>query len=274
MTSSLIVQLVSIPGDVAKPNEDLAVSAGRVTVVLDGATIRTPTGCTHGVPWYTRHLGAALLSGVLHERSLINTLAYAISDVAAMHNGCDLSHPGTPSAGVGMVRVLGSSLQFLTLGDITLVLDLADELRVVTDDRVSKTAPDERREADRHPIGSPAKQAALQAMKPVELAARNQPNGYWIAAADPMAAEHALTGEVSLADVRRVALVSDGAARAVTFGLVADWRSALDMIEADGPEKLIRLIREAEAEDSQGLRWPRNKASDDATVAFIKAIRI
>jgi hypothetical protein len=48
---------------------------------------------------------------------------------------------------------------------------------------VDKTARAEREEADRHPFGSAEKQAALLRMKHAELAARNQPGGYWVAAA-------------------------------------------------------------------------------------------
>ncbi|WP_433321386.1 hypothetical protein ACQP0U_11980 [Micromonospora sp. CA-269861] len=74
--------------------------------------------------------------------------------------------------------------------------------RVITDDRVGKTAREERDEADRHPFGSAEKQSALLRLKHVELAARNQPGGYGVAAADPIAARQAIIGEVPLGSVR------------------------------------------------------------------------
>jgi len=58
----------------------------------------------------------------------------------------------------------------------------------------SETAPAERAEVDRHLIGTPEKAAALIPMKRAELAARNVEGGYWIAAAEPSAADHARTG--------------------------------------------------------------------------------
>ena len=243
-------------------------STDDVVVVLDGATVRTDTGCEHGVPWYVQHLGPALINGAAGRRSLTQVLADAIRVVAAAHPGCDLTHPGTPSASVGMVRAVDDVVQYLTLGDVSLVLDLEDELRVITDDRISQTALEQRKEADRYPIGSPDKQRALLAMKPVELAARNRDDGYWIAAADPAAADHAITGDVPFTRVRRLGLASDGAARAVAFGLV-NWREALDL----APEVVIEQVRKAERHDPKGIKWPRNKASDDATLASITAWR-
>jgi hypothetical protein len=114
----------------------------------------------------------------------------------------------------------------------------------------------------------PEKAAALVRMKHAELAARNVEGGYWIAATDPTAAHHALTGEVPLAEVRQVAVLSDGAARAVdAFGLY-DWPGALEVLRDSGPDELIRQVRAAEASDPTAARWPRNKISDDATVAY------
>ncbi|MFE9695167.1 hypothetical protein [Micromonospora sp. NPDC005806] len=86
----------------------------------------------------------------------------------------------------------------------------------------------EREEADRHPFGSAEKQAALLRMRHAELAARHQPGGYWVAAADPFAAQHAITGEVPLVSVRRVAVLTDGAARLVAL---FDWPDVLDVLD-------------------------------------------
>jgi hypothetical protein len=133
---------------------------------------------------------------------------------------------------------------------------------------VSQTAAAERREADAHLIGSPLKDEAMIRMKHAELAMRNRSGGYWIAAADPAAAEHATAGRVSTGELQRFAVLTDGAARIVTpFGELS-WRELLDLAETEGPEAVLRRVRAAEASDPLGQRWPRNKRSDDATLAL------
>jgi hypothetical protein len=90
--------------------------------------------------------------------------------------------------------------------------------------------------------------------------------GYWVAAADPDAEVHTHTGRVPRTDARRAAVLSDGAAVLVEYGL-ADWSEVLDILEHAGPGELIRRIRQAEASDPYGERWPRYKTGDDATAA-------
>jgi len=199
-------------------------------------------------------------------------LAEAIKDTAALHRGtCDLEHPGTPSAAVGILQERRGALRYLLLGDVTLVLKrMTDDIRVLTDNRISATALTERAVANALPNGSPEKDQALVRMKQTELTSRNVAGGFWVAAADPRIVKHAITGEVPASEVGQAALLSDGAARAVApFGLY-DWPQLLVALTEAGPDELIRRIRAAEDGDPHGLQWPRNKIHDDATVALVK----
>jgi hypothetical protein len=76
-------------------------------------------------------------------------------------------------------------------------------------------------------------------------------------------------GEVPLQDVRRVAILSDGAARAVDLFNLFDWRQALELMASNGPDDLIRRMRAVEKEDAKAVEWPRKKISDDATVVYL-----
>jgi hypothetical protein len=143
----------------------------------------------------------------------------------------------------------------------------------VTDTRINLSATEERRLVDSFPNGSPEKSAALIKMKMAEISVRNSPDGYWVASADPAVVSHALTGALPADSVSRAAMLTDGAARlAVPFGL-RDWSSVLDILEAGGPERLIRETRELESRDPQGVQWPRNKQSDDATAILIRRVQ-
>jgi hypothetical protein len=205
--------------------------------------------------------------------SPLEALTSAIKQTADLHRAtCDLDHPGTPSAAVGIVQIDGEAVRYLVLGDVTIVFDATGSEIVATDDRVSKTAERERAAADALPAGSPEKDAALVRMKEAELAARNKPGGYWIAASDPAAADHALTGTAQLAEVRRLATMTDGAARVVDPFRLRDWGAVLDLLATGGPKALIDDVRRAEASDPEGNRWPRNKISDDATVIYSEGI--
>ncbi|MEV6305858.1 protein phosphatase 2C domain-containing protein [Actinoplanes sp. NPDC051861] len=259
--------VASLASDTNGENEDWYSASAHLLVVLDGATARTGTGCRHGISWYAAHLGAALSEGAQDSTlDLPQILARGIKRVADLHPSCDLTHEGTPSAAVAIVRRTGTWMEYLVLGDVSIVLDGTDGVVAISDDRVSQTATAERRAADALPIGSSEKTAAMVRMKRAELAMRNREGGYWIAAADPAAAEHVITGQVRTEEIRRFAVLTDGAARIVDpFGEIS-WTELLDIAEHDSPEAILRRVRALESDDPAGIRWPRNKRSDDATL--------
>jgi hypothetical protein len=263
------VSAFSEPGRTDGDNEDWASANSGLIVVIDGTTTRTKSGCRHGGAWYATQLGSAV-STLASNRdvSLSAGLRAAIQHVADQHRECDLTHPSTPSAAVAALRSSGGHLEYLVLGDITVVMDRENGLEIVVDDRVHATARFERNMVDRHPIGSPEQQSALLQMKHAELAVRNQPDGYWVAATDASVVTQALTGQVELNRLRRIAVLSDGAARIVVMFELVDWAGLLDALDETGPQEVVRRIRAIEATDPEGRRWPRNKQSDDATIVY------
>ena len=178
------------PGSQETANEDWAgvAAPGLVAVVLDGlsAPDSTGTGCRHGTPWYVSQLGPRLLAMAADpSRSLADALAEAIRQVASLHPGCDLHHPGTPSATVVLLRALDERVDYLALADATLLLDTTDGLKVISDERVSQLAGKERAAANQVPVGSALKLRRRAQLTRALRRARNRPGGYWVAAADP-----------------------------------------------------------------------------------------
>jgi hypothetical protein len=240
-------------------------------VLLDGlsAPDGTGTGCRHGTPWYVSHLGPQLLALASDpSRSLADALAEAIRQVASLHPGCDLTHPGTPSATVVLLRTLDKGADYLALADAVLLLDTTDGLKVVSDERVDQLAAKERAAAQ-VPSGSALKLRRRAQFTKALRRNRNRPGGYWVAAADPQAASQAVTGSLPSKTLHRAVLLSDGASRLVDpFGL-ATWEELLALLDENGPEELLRQVRAAEAVDPDGRQWPRTKRSDDATAVYV-----
>lgn len=268
MPRDLAVRSATEAGSPDKPNEDAIAIAGRMVVVADGSTSRTDTGCIHGVAWYAQQLAESIARRAdLHPTE---SLAAAIEETAGHHRStCDLSHPGTPSAAVGIVSVDEQTLRYLVLADVTILIETNNGLTVVSDDRVSHTATAERQTANALPAGSVAKAEALTRMKHAELAARNRVGGFWVATDDPAVVAEALSGEIPVEHVRRVALLTDGAARAVDLFGCYDWAGMLQAIDHGGPAKVVHQVRACEVGDAEARSWPRNKISDDATAVIL-----
>lgn len=226
------------------------------------------TGCIHTTPWYVAHLAAALIEQATTrpEATLADCAADALARVAASHaDTCDLTHTGTPSSSIALLRAKETTVEYLSLFDSVILLDGPDGVEKISDLRVDGYAQAEHRETLRHEIGTPEHQQAVSGLVAAQRPHRNTPEGYWVAGSNPQAAHHALTGTIERARLERAALLSDGASCLVEDYHQTDWTGLLDLLHTHGPEHLIRQVRQTEATDPTGTKWPRYKASDDAT---------
>jgi hypothetical protein len=257
----------------SKPNEDWIGISPTAMLVLDGVTVPDgiDTGCVHGTPWYVDTLGRAILHlcndhGALDLRQVLRR---AIEAARNIHKAtCDVSAPGTPAATVALFRVNSDGCDYLVLSDAFMIAEMSDgRLVAVTDRTLDSLATAERAAVYRLPIGTPEHTEALLRMVRKQIRLRNQRGGYWVAAAEPCAADHAIIGRFALSDVRRAAVLTDGAARLVEPFNRWDWRQLLDVADASAHEVIART-RRLEQADAKGRRWPRYKTSDDAAIAY------
>ncbi|MEU1287794.1 hypothetical protein [Kitasatospora sp. NPDC005856] len=241
-----------------------------LAIVLDGlSTVGLDTGCEHGVPWYVAQLGGHLMAALADaERPLADGLAQALEQVAALHPTCDLANPGTPSATVSILRCGGKQLDYLVLADSPIVFEQNDEYLVKTDLRVNTVVPELRAETERFATGTPEHTESVRRMVAAQRLTRNTADGYWVAASNSEAAGRAFTGAVPATGVSAVAVMSDGASRLVTDYGTASWPEVFATLRAAGADGLISAVRDVEATDPDGVRWPRYKRGDDAAVAF------
>jgi hypothetical protein len=235
-------------------NEDAVVAGEGFAVVLDGATPEpgTDSGCVHSVRWFVTelvgNLARLLTCDGLGRSPLTETLRHAIETVGRSHRDtCDLTNPRSPAATVAIVREHPDHVEYLVLGDTTVAVeDGQGRISAVTDDRIERFAD-----------------------RPwAELChVRNMPGGFWVAGGKPAAAGHAMVGRAAVADVRRIALFTDGATRLVErYGW--EWRALLDVLDTHGPAECISRTRAAESGTPVGRFG--GKHHDDATAVLCR----
>ncbi|MDL2081938.1 protein phosphatase 2C domain-containing protein [Streptomyces sp. GXMU-J15] len=257
-------ELVSEPGDPARPNEDFASVAlpasgqGGAVIVLDGVTPpRTGTGCLHSVPWFTARLGGALteLTVSLPDIPLAEVLSRALARTADAHREtCDLSHPRTPQATVVLARWSPDSVDYLVLSDSTLLVRAPDgTVTPYADDRLARLP-----------------RSALATNALVDANLRNREGGFFTAAADPSVAERAVTGTLPRSGVRALAALTDGATRWVDRFREGDWAGCLDVVREEGAQALVDRVRALERADTERVFLGRSKTHDDATVVLVE----
>ncbi len=227
------VVLATEAGTAGWPNEDFAAAAPGAAVLLDGCTTvprERDTGCRHGVAWYARTLGGLLLGEISAEPEipLAAALAAAIGMVRVRHERS--CDLGNPATPAATVIAVRAGLSGLDL------LALSDSV-IVADYGASR---DPVVITDTHPAAGPVPEVAAQAR----------------------------TERLPVAGLRAIALLSDGATRIVDQYHLLNWRGLLTVLADGGPAELIGRARAAEASDPDGIRWPRSKPSDDATIVY------
>lgn len=263
----------SRPGS-ARANEDWvgATETESVIVVLDGLTAPEGVGgCIHDTPWYVSRLGHHLLvSASDQEKSLRAALREAILSVSAEHDGtCDLSDPGTPSSTVAVVRIGPAQVESLVLADSPVIVELSHGIDVVTDQSVETVVQTEREAALAAPAGSQEKADRMADLVRAQRLVRNTPHGYWIAGSNPDAADYGVARSWPREDVQRLAAMTDGVSCLVEVYQAMSWGELLDVAQKD-ITSVISQVRQLEATDPEGVRWPRYKTSDDATIAYVE----
>lgn len=166
----------------AEANEDFAGLTPTAAVLLDGAGLSgTETLCCHGVAWYSRTLGGALLRKLADDdgADLRDILAFAIDQTADAHRDtCDLDDPGTPSATVLIARFGPQRVEYLVLADSVLLVETAGgEPLVLTDDREAEIGRSYRAEMDGLDNGTPAHDDARRRDVQALRSHRNRPGG-------------------------------------------------------------------------------------------------
>ncbi|GAA0948733.1 protein phosphatase 2C domain-containing protein [Kribbella koreensis] len=256
-----------------RPNEDFVVVTPDLAIVVDGAGVPMG-GCHHGVAWYAQQLGARTLAALAGrpDLPLMEGLHEALVAVATSHaDTCDLTDPGTPCAAVGILRIGPETVDTLALSDVTVVVENGDGPQVTCDLRIEEISGTEPDAVAGLLFNTPEHKAALTALVSNQTRTRNRADGWWVAAAEPEAARHAVVNTYARGDIRRLAIFSDGATRPADQMGLYTWSEYLDLLDNVGAAGLIAHVREIEIADPDGARYPRTKRHDDATLATWRA---
>lgn len=269
-------------------NEDCAGAHGGLAWVIDGATdvIDAPlTAAPSDAAWFARFLDAELmlvargdagtspggsldrLPDVLAERA---AQAFA---AAAQRSPKDRSEH--PSASGLIVRASGHSLEYLSIGDCTLIAESTGG--IVTVGMEPEEAGDKwlaRAIAAFHEREAAATAEAARAhVWPRVRAVRsfmNLEDGYGVFSITPTPRRFVRSGSIELRAGGRALLASDGLMRLIDIFHRMDAQQLLAAAAKRGFPDLIAELRALEHEDATCRRFPRAKVSDDATGVLIE----
>jgi hypothetical protein len=279
MTLTLLDSL-SLPGDLAKANEDAFGHDTQAAVVIDGATplgdslMPGPSDAAWIAQFGARRLLAHLRDGMSARKALRAALADTQKSFEALRRAPVEEMWQTPCASM-MLAVPGEDgVELLWFGDCAALIKQGDAAVTVVGETMDKRAAEAQRaqalakEKNLSPAAGLSRQEFIGALR----SGRNHINSgnSWLFSPDVKAASHVSRRVVKAASGSILLLASDGfLALASDYGAYsADSLMAAAMDK--GLKPLGEELRAIEAGDAGGDKFPRFKKSDDATALLLK----
>lgn len=264
-------------------NEDLVRIQENAAIVLDGATgltERSITDASSDGRWYVETLADDLSDRLDSSRALSEIASAAITNVAEEYH----EHPGSeavephevPSAAGVLLRWDRSNVEYLVLGDCSVVFETADGVESVLGEgprELDQKVIDEMktlRAESAEPIEYESLRDKVHPMIVEHRKLKNTQGGYWTFGLDPNAVDHADTGSVPVGQVEYVYAFTDGFEPVcATYDAFTDWSTLGRYLRTDGADRATNILRAFEATDPQCRTYPRLKPSDDVGIATI-----
>jgi hypothetical protein len=257
-----------------KPSEDRIFHTPGAVIVLDGESNAfdvTPSG-----GWYAHDLGEGLAKALTAtpDADLRQVLEEAIGALTGLHG---LPKETAPAASVSMVRQHGQRVDALVLAHNPVVAIATDEtVEAVRDDRAARVITGYAEHAEYrarlragHGFDTSEHRELLERLSDRQMRHINREGGYWMAHAAPEAARHAVARSWPAPDLTEILIMTDGVSVAVEEYGLTSWADMARVCRTHGPALVLDKIRDAELADHRGLRWPREKISDDKALAAV-----
>lgn len=252
----------------AASDEDRIFVSDAGVIVLDGATSFAPDGLS--ARDYVDRLGCHLLRRLSSDEELATILSESIELTAReldVRPGCG------PSSTVAIVRQRDMFVDVLVLGDSVVSVGAeGDSFSTVRDERLDALKlPESDRYRARLAEGTgfdSEHRSLLRALQRQQRMHRNRPGGYWIAEADPGAAEHAIVKKYPTDATRWAVAATDGFAD-ILPAVGITW-AEIAVCDPEGLMGLLERCHRWEDEcDPDGAALPRAKRHDDKSVAVV-----
>jgi Protein phosphatase 2C len=180
----------------------------------------------------------------------------------------------TPAASFALIRLIGSEIEVLRLGDCLVLLEASDGAVTVMDHPVLAAIEAETRSAllalRARGITDPKEAfAAMMSRLRAERLRRNLSDGYGVLAAERSCLPMIHLDRMPARALRRILLVSDGYYRLVDHYNAASDAELVRRTEEIGADAMLQQLRAIEAADPLGTQYPRLKIADDATALLI-----
>ena len=266
-------------------NEDVAGISRYGAWVLDGATglnNKKIVSDESDAKWYVDWWNNYLSQNIDKDFSLKDILNNGIDSVAREYKNTvgniKVDKLDIPSCSIVIIKYYKDKLEYLVLGDCTLLTKVNNNYNCIKDESVCRL--DEVVFNSIKNIENINELSLLDKKNkvlPVIIENRlkkNTKEGYWILEFNKDAVDNAIHGFIDVKDEISIVLTSDGFSCAFDRYNLVNKKDVFSIVKNKGIDYIYSKIRDLEREDLNGIVYPRFKVSDDSTCVYLNLYNI
>lgn len=267
-----------------KYNEDIAHVTDNAAWVMDGAT-----GLGKGklvsdesdAKWFVEVWNNFLINNINRtdktiKELMLNGISYVHEKYLSKVGSKEVGDIDTPSASVVIVRWNEKELEYFALADCQIWIKEGDNIAVIEDERLPEFDDKVIKVMAGYINKGYSLAEAREAVQNLLIGNRlkkNTENGYWTLSFDLKALNYAQEGKMLINNNNHpleLLLCSDGFHCIVDKYKAMSQKEVFNYICKYSLDKLCNYIREIEADDLEGKKYPRFKKSDDASAVYLR----
>ncbi|MEW9078504.1 hypothetical protein [Terrisporobacter glycolicus] len=261
-------------------NEDMVGLCKKGAWVLDGATglnnknlISKESDAKWYVSWWNKYLQENIDKDKSLKEIVLEGLEKIKKEYLLKLNGLKIENLDLPSASVVIIKFYTDKLEYILLGDCTLLLNKLNEDIIIKDERVCKL--DEKVFSKMENLNKRCNLTIFEKkniLLPLIIENRlkkNSDKGYWILEFNKEAVEKSIHGYIDVEGEVRIMMSSDGFSCAWDRYNIFKENEMIEVGKNKGIEYINNKIRKLEKEDYNGIIFPRFKESDDSSCVYL-----
>lgn len=261
-------------------NEDVVGMTRYGAWVLDGATglnnkkiVSDESDAKWYVDWWNNYLSQNIDKDFSLKDILYNGIDIVTREYKNTVGNTKVDKLDIPSCSIVIIKYYKDKLEYLVLGDCTLLTKVNNNYNCIKDESVCRL--DEVVFNSIKNIENINELSLLDKKNkvlPVIIENRlkkNTKEGYWILEFNKDAVDNAIHGFIDVKDEISIVLTSDGFSCAFDRYNLVNKKDVFSIVQNEGIDHIYNKIRNLEREDLNGIVYPRFKMSDDSTCVYL-----
>lgn len=261
-------------------NEDIIGLSPYGAWVLDGATglnNKNLVSTESDAKWYVNWWNSYLHENMKREDSLKEIIKDGIEEITEEYNKLigdnKIEAIDFPSCSCSILKFYEDKIEYLLLGDCTLLLDHNETVKILKDETIcglDKKVFDFMEEIkDSTNLTLNEKKAKVMPIIIENRLKKNTVGGYWALEFSKDAVDNCVSGFIYLEDEMKIMMTSDGFSCGYDRYKIFDKDEMMKVAQVKGIDYIYRKVRKLEKDDEMAIEFPRFKIYDDSSCVYL-----